>query len=399
MLKYLVNRRRFSLVIILTWGVIACGDENTAVVNDQPTMHGYNYSQPQQNDDGWLTSSLTEQSINQADIESLLFDVQRGLYPGFDGLVIIRNNYLVLDVNFRASLDAADVDHGNQDLSMHSQQSVTKSIASLLIGIAKDQGYIGSINDQYLSFFPEYNDIENLSESKQAITLSNALTMRHGLNWDESSYAFSDPRNTLSAVMNTYDVVKSTLDLPMASVPGSRFAYSSGVSITLGKIVSNSTGVDVTAFADENLFLPLNIQDKYWSYTQNGTANTGYGLFLKPRDMAKIGQMVLDKGRWQGQQIVSEEWINLSTQEQSSLGQWGTTRIGYAMQWWTAKFMLQGSEIPAVFANGNGGQRIYILPTLNTVIIFTSRNYSWLTSSIREQPNDIMSNRLLGAIK
>ena len=165
------------------------------------------------------------------------------------------------------------------------------------------------------------------------------------------------------------DPVKFVLERNAVEAPGVRFNYNSGLTILLGEVIKNTSGMYVDEFSGQFLFRPLGISNFYWDKFPNGAIQTDGGLHLRPRDMAKIGYMMLKNGKWRGQQIVSKEWIIESTNAHTThdLG------YGYGYQWRSVKTTINNKEIDMFWASGYGGQRIFIIPTLDLIAVFTSK--------------------------
>lgn len=160
--------------------------------------------------------------------------------------------------------------------------------------------------------------------------------------------------------------------------PGQRFNYSGGINLLLGGIVRNSSGMYADKFAEKYLFGPLGITEYRWHRSSDGTINTQGGLSLRPRDMAKIGLLFLDGGKWKGRQIVSERWVNES--KKGRLPARYGLRYGY--QWWCGKALVNHQEIDSFFAWGRGGQYIFVIPECELVAVIMSRPYDNYTGAI-----------------
>jgi len=371
-----------------------CGGGKTT---DQVSLP-YQYALPIQNSDGWIVGDLRDHGVEVANIESLIQTIKNDDFVNIDSVQIIRNGVLILDENFRTQLDWPDLEYGNSQLGRHSVQSVSKSIASALVGIAIDQGYIASLEDSFYAYFPEYTEIDNWSEAKNTITIEDVLTMRHGLEWDEWTYPYGDDRNTQSSTQAAADPVLAVLGLPLINEPGTTFAYATGFSSAVGQMLANATGQSVESFAQQNLFTPLGITNVFWHTSKTGYAETGYGLFLKPRSMSKIGQLYLNNGQWSGQQIIPESWISLSTSQQLPFRSSDTVDSGYGLHWWIENFKINGETFHSYAAEGNGGQYIFVFPELELVLVFTGNNYTWEEDSVWAQPFDMIRDYILPAI-
>lgn len=356
----------------------------------------YQYQKPLNKNDGMVTGSLTEQSINQQIIEAMFKAINNQEFTGIDSVLILRNGMLVLDELLRTELGEHDRFIGNRDLNVHSMQSVSKSFVSAVVGIAIDQGHINSADDLMLSYFPEYSNLENDDIRKREWRIDDYLTMQTGLQWDEWSHPFSSSNNSLANIYQTSnDYVKALFDLPLANDPGETFAYSTIASVALGGLVENATGMSFEEYADSYLFAPLGIESAIWGTTPTGRAHTGGGLWLSSRDMIKFGQLHLQNGRWDGVQIISEEWVERSTAQHLELFQYPLWQ-GYGYQWWVDGFRDLSNQLLGIYsANGNGGQFIFVWPDKNAVIVFTGQNYD---SQELYQPQQMLREYIIPAM-
>jgi len=356
-------------------------------VKNEPEVEGY-YSVPEQKNDGWLVSTPDQQMMKIDILENLLEKIELKHYKNIHGLVIIKNGKLVLDQSYKENLTVVDTYVNNRDLEVHAMMSVTKSIVSILTGIAFKNKYLEGTNEKVLSYFPEYINYSNWTKNKLRITIQDFLTMRHGLDWDETSYKYTDPLNTYNQMEKHDDWVKFTLDRKLVSEPGSTFAYSTGASHTMEALISNASGVSFQEFADRFLFVPLGIKKRKWYTAPNGRADD---VYLTIRDMAKFGQLVLNHGRWHGVQIVPEAWMMESTARILDVSE----EYGYGYFWWHHTFTNNEKDYPAILAWGYGGQFIFMFPELEMVLCFTSGNY---TTGLSMQPFEMISTYILPSI-
>lgn len=249
----------------------------------------------------------------------------------------------------------------------HDVKSVTKSVASLAVGIAVDHGLIRSVDEPILSFFPELSDLR--SPERDRLRLSHALTMSLGLKWVEATPDRNDDNDEVRMQM-ARDPCRYVLGLPVAGAPGQEFFYNTGALTLVSAIVRKATGRPLDEFARETLFEPLGITDAEW-FRVRGDSDAGGGLRLRPRDMAKIGQLVLAGGRWNDRQVVSKAWIETSTAPKLPAA--SSYRYGYL--WWLGRTEVNGREVPWIGALGRGGQSIRIVPELDLVAVVTAGYY------------------------
>jgi CubicO group peptidase (beta-lactamase class C family) len=264
-----------------------------------------------------------------------------------DSVTIVRNGYIVADARI----------HPFNSTSKHNIYSCTKSVVSALVGIAIDQGYIDGLQQPVLSFFPQ-RTVANRDVNKEAMTLEHLLTMTTGFQCQDSYlYRWSG----LHQMRESEDWVQFVLDLPMEGEPGERFEYCNGASFLLSGIIQETTGMSAKEYAEENFFGPLGIADVDWSSNPQGIS-VGYSeLRMHPQDMAKIGVLYLNEGRWDGEQIVPSTWVNSSTSQFIS----ATLEDGYGYQWWI-------DDSGMYLALGYGGQFIFVIPDKELVVVFTS---------------------------
>jgi CubicO group peptidase (beta-lactamase class C family) len=358
-----MKKQLIIFYIILTVCFVSCkvGNDRESVV--------YVYQEPISRGDGWETSSLTAQGIDVSSITQMIVKVKENIFKNIHGILIIRNENLVLEEYFPG--DAFRGSYTEFDWNvLHFQASCSKSFASALIGIAFDKGYLNDLNAKLYGFFPEYTNIY-WSNEKQQITLKHLLTMTAGLDWDEWSFSYTDPRNSAVQMYNSNDPIRFVLEVPMALEPGTTFRYNTGLSVLLGGIIKNATSLPADQFAELYLFAPLGIREYYWHIASNGTVDTGGGLSLSPRNMAKFGQLYLNGGTWKGEQVIPPGWINESVKQHISR----SSRGGYGFQWWTEQHLWNGNIIDSFSAKGWGGQYIYVFPDLAMVVVFTGGNY------------------------
>ena len=311
--------------------------------------------------DGWRISTPEEQGMSSAYLGNATRFIVDGLYPT-DSFLVVRHGYVVWEKYWS----------GMYRDSLHLMQSAGKSITSILIGIAIDKGFIKNVSQRVVDFFPGWQ-IANLDSRKQNMTLRHLLTMTTGLAWDEWTLPYEDPRNSECALYDSGNCTQYFLNLPMAFQPGEKWVYCSGASIMLGVIIQRASGYSVPDFARRFLFDPIGVGGVLWDTTPDGCCETDGGLYMTPRDMAKIGYLMLNNGTWNGQQIVSASWVAESTN--TSLRPHATNHIvaefvGYGYQWWTYPL------IEGYFASGYGGQHIYVVPHLDLVVVFTAYPYS-----------------------
>ncbi len=356
--------------------------------NQQST---YKYSLPVDTGDGWSSAHLSEVGLNAEPLTELINRIRDETYQNIHSVLIVKDGKLAFEEYF-PGIDRRerqiDYDHD----TLHELHSVTKSVNSLLIGIAIDQGHISGVDAKALDFFPEYENLASDADKSQ-ISLRDLLVMRSGLKWDESTYPYTDSRNDHSAMNESTDQVHFVLSRPLVGEPGDQHKYNSGVSIVIGDILRKATGLHADDFAHKHLFEPLGITDYWWYRYPSGAVQTGGGLRLRPRDMAKIGQLFLNEGKWGEEQIVSKVWINDSRQYNREWKADFPRSTGYGYQWWLTNQIESGKVVPIVNANGRGGQYIFIMPSLQMVAVFTG----WNDNRFQNIPKDLLARYVIHA--
>ncbi len=297
--------------------------------------------------DGWQTSTPEAQGMDSAVLAELPERIAKEDL-NIHSVLVIRNGYLVMEAyRYPYTTD-----------TLHHIFSSTKSVASALVGIAIDQGFIEGVDQPMLDFFPD-REIAHRDAAKESITVENVLTMSSGLEWSDATLE----RPNLDEFFSSPDWVQYVLDRPMQYTPGEHYTYNTGGSHLLTAMVGQATGQNVLDFAQANLFDPLGIDSAHWPWVDpQGVPSGGTGLMLTPRDMAKFGYLYLHHGEWDGQQIISADWVAASTQKHMAVR---PLTDGYGYQWWVDQ---RGFYMTA----GYGGQHIIVHPGKNLVVVFTS---------------------------
>lgn len=306
-------------------------------------------STPQQLDDGWAVASPQAAGLNTTLINQALdmfFD--EDLYPTSKSLLIIKDNKLVVESYAR---DLSDRDR------LHNIRSVTKSVTSLLFGIAIDENLFDSdLSRTVYSYIPTYFDSVAL---KKDISMYHLLTMRTGLRWENDI-------NTLE-LFNSKRFVSSmrlVVQQPMNYAPGTWFNFNDGAPHIFSGMIADTAKMSLEEFAVEHLFSKIGISSYFWEKHDDGLNYGSLGLYIKPRDMAKIGQLMAQNGSWNSEQVVSSSWISESTSVQ--LSEAYTLFEPFGLYWWIRP------DNDAFCAIGNGGQFIYVVPSRNLVIVHTA---------------------------
>jgi len=332
----------------------------------------YEYQVPGNMGDGWAVSHLQDQGFDPAMIDNLIAAIVAEDFGFLHSLLIARNGNLVLEEYF----------YNHKPEEPHRMASATKSIASLLIGIAIDRGLLEGPEESILDFFPEY--ASNAAPGWEKVTLEHILTMSAGANWSKQD---------LDGYNGSDDRFAKVFSQPIEGVPGERFEYISPNMDLLAGVIKKASGMHADEFAEKHLFGPMGIDDYRWDYGRwEGHPLMTGSLALRPRDMAKIGQMVLDEGGWQDRQIVSSEWIERSTSRHIDTNE----SEDYGYLWWRGKAPFEGRLVEGVFASGWGSQFIFIIPEYNLVVVTTGGNED---NSMNFAPLNMLPGYILPAVK
>ncbi len=323
---------------------------------------------PKSND--WETGTLAEAGFDAAFVDRLDAAFEEGALDGLHGVVIVRHGRLRLERYY-----AGEDERWGQPLGMvehaadrrHDLRSVSKSIVGLLYGIALDEGLVPPVEAPLLEQFSRYQGLVDAG-LKQTMTIHHALTMTLGLNWNEN-LPYTDPRNSEIAMEFAPDRYAYILGQPMQDEPGERWVYSGGATALLGGLISAGSRQPLLPYARERLFAPLGIEDVEWVEGADGEAAAASGLRMRPRDLARIGQMLLNRGEWHGTRVVSEDWLETAFYPHAKIGE----GMDYGYQWWLTA--LPGGE-RMIAAFGNGGQRLFIIPALDLVVVIIAGRYN-----------------------
>lgn len=299
--------------------------------------------------------------------------VCNGHLQNLHGVVILKHNSLIFEQYFTGydeywGSPLGDITFGPE--ALHDVRSITKSIVSLLYGIAYAHGHLESVSRPLLDAFPEFFDLCG-EPDRRKILVKHALTMTMGTQWDET-LPYSDPKNDECQMEEATDRYRFILDRPLVAAPGECWNYNGGATAVIAKMISRATGLPLLDFAKERLFGPLGITDLEWVTDQAGDPVAASGLRLRPRDLAKIGQLVLNQGRWGERELVPARWLHESTKPHAQPEEF----LYYGYQWWLGDSSFGDTYTPWVAGCGCGGQRLYILPELALVVVVTAGNYN-----------------------
>ena len=349
----------------------------------------------------WPVATPQSQSMDLDSLKAFDEAIAEGKYGYVDGMVIIRHGKLVYQKTYKHDYDKIYGDDARKKSGLnaldpggpynyynpwwhpyyrrsdlHSLQSVTKTITSVIIGVATTRKEFPDLSTTVLSFF-DTTQVKNIDDRKRKMTIRHLLTMTAGFEWNEN-LSYSEPRNDCSQMEASFDWIQYVINKPMAFEPGTSFNYNSGASELLSYIFRKATGKDIEEYASKNLFSPLGIDHYFWKRIPTGLVDTEGGLYLSATDLAKIYYLFLEEGNWNGMQLVTREWVKASITPSISLRQ----GVKYGYKWWLYEYGNDNSKY-AWAGSGFGGQWPIIIPEYDIVAVFTGWNIIGGTPSLR----------------
>jgi CubicO group peptidase (beta-lactamase class C family) len=378
-----LRRLGFAAVVLLAASATARGQTGTAC------------GTPTKLNDGWTIASPESEGLDGARlcaIAARLNEMQANVHA----VVIVRHGRLVFEQYFAGPDERWDVagEFDHDATTKHDMRSASKSVISLLVGIAIDRKLIASADEPVVKFFPEYAAIK--TPGWDQVTLRHLLTMSSGMQWDENR-GWNDPKNDEPHLASEADPIRYIFSKPIAKPPDTVWAYNGGGTDLLGGILEHVSGKPLEAFAREALFQPLGITDFEWrNYPNNGKVAPSIGLRLRPRDAAKIGQVMLNRGTFDGKPIVSPFWIEQSIRPRYQAIGYFSGLFFYGQQWWLGRSIALEKEVKWIAAMGSGGQRLFIVPERDLVVMTTSGQY--FRPGQGDGALDMMANYILPAV-
>ena len=361
-----------------------------------------------------LLTLLFSQVVWSQPFEGLSEAIERGEFGSLKSVLVSQHGEVLYEEYFR----------GAQPGDLQVMNSVTKSVGSALIGIAHRQGKLQLGQNLEYFFGDRYPMLSTLFRDKRMITAEHVLQQRHGIEWDEWSVDYGDPSNPTYEMIVSNDWYHYVLSRPIDSAPGETFAYSTGASTLMSRMVRIATGMGPHEFAVQELFGPLGINHVHWEGSDgqgggNGFTNwpnpdhdpsLGYSLWLRPSDMLKLGELYLNRGEYSGRRILDRSWVEASTVPYSNPtnSEYFADRpgSGYGYQWWVLN-LTDGHDRawPGFYASGWGRQHILVFPDLDLVVVSTADDYDYdgpgigsiLRTVILPELSPALDNRFDGA--
>ena len=340
-------------------------------------------------DETWPGTPASTGDIDLSRLSGLTNDIRGGKFQKIGGVLIARHGKVVYEEYFEGDAD-----------TLRDTRSATKSVTDVLVGIAIDEHALRGVQERVLDLLPQHRRrIREWDPRKASITVEDFLTMSSALECDDWNDA---SRGNEERMYLVEDWAQFILDLPIrgrmhlgesptAPPFGRYFSYCTGGAFVLSEILQHATGQRTDRFAWQKLFTPLHIHNVEWVYSPLNVPQTGGGLRLTARDLLKIAQLYLNGGRWNGQQLVSESWVHVSTIPHAQIDD--ATNYGYF--WWLKSFGAPGHTHAAYFMSGNGGNKVAVFPDLGMVAVITSTNYN--THGMHEQTAKILNDYVVPA--
>jgi CubicO group peptidase (beta-lactamase class C family) len=325
--------------------------------------------------DGWAVAAPGEAGLDGRRLCAMAERLENAPADNVHAVLVARRGRLVFERYFagedqRWGRPLGRVEFGPDTL--HDLRSVTKTVVALLVGIAIGRGHLEGVDEPVTRFFPEHADLRG--PERDRIRLRHLLTMTAGLAWDEF-IPYSDPSNSERQMSRAPDPYRYALEQPVVAPPGELYAYSGGATALLAAVLHKATGRPLDAFAKEALFDPLEAAEAEWIRYPSGHADAvaASGLRLRPRDMAKLGQLFLSGGVWNGRRVVPAAWIAEAATPRVVAASPGTL---YGYQVWLGRSLVAGREVRWAGAMGLGGQRVFVVPEADLVVATTAGLYA-----------------------
>ncbi|HEX7892278.1 MAG TPA: serine hydrolase [Ramlibacter sp.] len=328
-------------------------------------------------DDGWQVADAAGAGFDPARLCAALRAFRTS--PRNLHAVVVERGGRVVAETYRAGLDVPWLLVAPRRVTfgpgtLHDMRSISKSVVGLLWGIAQADVGLPPVQTPVLDLFPHLADLR--TGGRERITLEDLLSMRSGLAWDEMG-RYGGLGNDENGLAWRGDIPRYVFDRPLATGPGRHFNYDGGHTAVLAELIQQRTGSTLQEYVRRKLFEPLGITHWEWGTDLRGRARAYAGLRLRPRDLARLGRLVLAGGTWQGREVVPAAWLQASFAPRVPYGEPGMgSDSNYGYQWWLGTVRAGGRSFAFRAAVGNGGQRLFIVPDLDLVVVLTAGEYN-----------------------
>ncbi len=307
-------------------------------------------------------TDLRSVKMSQDTITKLIELIKSNPSNDFRGMVVIKNNKLVIEEYFNTYWRE----------TIHDIRSAGKGVTSLLLGIAIDKGLIKDVEQSIYDLLPTSKFTQSGKNGYQDIKVKHLLTMSSGLSADDNDE--NSPGNSFNWLTKD-DWVDFAISLPMIFTPGQKYVYNDVCPMLIGAIIEEASGKKLSEFAKENLFTPLGIREFYWYTASNGRTGPMGNLYISTLDFAKLGQLIINKGQWQGNQVISATWINEISKKRFDISKDDPFATSYGYFWFATTKEVNGKKYDCIYASGNGGNLLFVVPSENLVVSLTSSAY------------------------
>lgn len=326
--------------------------------------------------DGWKTATPAEAGFKPDVATQIDNAVKQGKLKNLHAVVVVRDGKLVFERYYQGTDERWTVPLGVVKFgpeSKHDLRSTSKSMTGLLYGIALGEGKVAAPDQPLYKQLPDFPELAS-DPQKRKIKVEHVLSMTLGTEWHED-LPYTDPENSEVAMYRAPNAARFVLHYPVAAEPGTRWQYSGGATAVLGELIARGTKMPLEYYARDKLFAPLGIVDAEWIGGSNGVVAAASGVRLRARDLAKVGQMVLNGGRWGDKQVVPAAWLEQATKAHGHPPPMNDSgEFGYGYQWGLVR--LKQNNQQWIFAPGNGGQRLMIVPGQKLVVVIFAGNYN-----------------------
>jgi CubicO group peptidase (beta-lactamase class C family) len=315
----------------------------------------------------WLTAGTVDSGIDAVALQSLYSDMAQESNHDLQGIVILRDGHLVSEHYF----------NGDSATSLHDIRSATKSVTSLLMGIAIQKVLVDSVDNSISLYLPGLP-----KDGKEKITIKDLLNMRSGLDADDGDPASPGNEDSLD---ESSDWIRTVYAVPMKRAPGTKYLYCSINAFLAGAIIENASHMPLDQFARTNLFEPLGIPTYHWRQVPIHRTSGQGNLSITTRDEAVIGELMLKDGVANGRRILTHDWVAKSLASQVAISDSDPYADFYGYMWYTKAEAVGDRKVEVHFASGNGGNKIYIVPSADMVVAITSSAYGQRYGQRRSQ--------------